>query len=127
MSREVIDIRTFDREIADRAAGKLEKETVSRPTALIVQSRIGRPGDSVRYQQPHSCVVLETSLANERSEVNLGILVGIRSAKSEADGSISRHGPLNGCRGVLLIGKLTFPFSTGASVGADEIVKLRTT
>jgi hypothetical protein len=45
MSREVIDIRTFDREIADRAAEKLEKETVRRPTALIVQSRIGRPSD----------------------------------------------------------------------------------
>src|SRR6266481_5659867 len=71
-------------------------------------------------QQPHNCLVLKASLANECCEFKLRIRVGIRTAKSDGDGSLSRHGPRNGCWGVLLIGKFTFPFRAGATVGADE-------
>jgi hypothetical protein len=60
-------------------------------------------------------------------EFKFRIRVGIRTAKSDGDGSLSRHGPRNGCWGVLLIGKFTFPFPAGATAGADEIKKLGTT
>ena len=66
-------------------------------------------------------MVLKASLANECCEFKLRIRVGICTAKSDGDGSLSRHGPRNGCWGVLLIGKFTFPFPAGATVGADEI------
>jgi hypothetical protein len=50
---------------------------------------------SIRYQQPHDCMVLKASLANERCEFKLRICVGIRTAKSDGDGSVSRHGSRN--------------------------------
>jgi hypothetical protein len=37
---------------------------------------------SIRYQQPHNCMVLKASLANERCEFKLRIFVGIRTAKN---------------------------------------------
>ena len=46
---------------------------------------------SIRNQQPKTRRVLQTSFANKCREINLGILVAIGTAKSDADCSLSRH------------------------------------
>jgi hypothetical protein len=50
----------------------------------------------------------------------LGVIVSIGTAESDADG-LSSHGSRNGRRGVFSVGKFTFPFSAGTTVGTDQI------
>jgi hypothetical protein len=46
------------------------------------------------HQQPQGCFVLKASLADEGREFKLGILIGIRAVESDANGPLSRHGPV---------------------------------